>query len=79
MIKIRNLFKKVESEKGIKILLNGIDLDVNPGERVVIIGPSGAGKSTFLRCINLLENFSSGDILFNDKSILQFNPEELRQ
>ena len=79
MIKIKKLFKKVENEKGTKTLLNGIDLDVNPGERVVIIGPSGAGKSTFLRCINLLDTFSSGDILFNGKSILKFNPEELRQ
>lgn len=79
MIKVKNLFKKVEDEKGIKRLLNGVNVNVNPGEKVVIIGPSGAGKSTFLRCINLLETFSSGDILFKDKSVLDFNPEELRQ
>ena len=45
----------------------------------MIIGPSGAGKSTFLRCINLLENFSSGEILFNGESILDFTPEHLRR
>ena len=79
MIRVENLFKKVEDEKGIKRLLNGISVNINDGEKVVIIGPSGAGKSTFLRCINLLESFSSGDILFRDKSILDFRPEELRQ
>lgn len=79
MIKVENLFKKVEDEKGIKRLLNGVSVNIDDGEKVVIIGPSGAGKSTFLRCINLLESFSSGDILFKGKSVLDFNPEELRQ
>lgn len=79
MIKIEKLFKKVESENGEKTLLNDINLSVNPGERVVIIGPSGAGKSTFLRCINLLEDFSSGNIFFKGKSVLDFSHEKLRQ
>ena len=79
VIKVKKLFKKVESDKGIKRLLNGIDLEIKKNEKVVIIGPSGAGKSTFLRCINMLETFSSGDILFNNKSILDFKPDILRQ
>lgn len=79
MIKVKNLFKKVESSKGIRRLINGINLEIKKGEKLVIIGPSGAGKSTFLRCINMLEAFSSGDILFNDKSIMDFKPESLRQ
>ncbi|WUV04598.1 amino acid ABC transporter ATP-binding protein [Actinoallomurus sp. NBC_01490] len=43
-------------------VLNGIDLDVAPGEVVVVLGPSGSGKSTFLRCINHLETIDGGSI-----------------
>ena len=47
---------------GHREVLSGIDLDVHPGEVVVILGPSGSGKSTFLRCINNLETMSAGSI-----------------
>ena len=47
---------------GDNLVLNGIDLEVQPGEVVCIIGPSGSGKSTFLRCINRLEEPTGGDI-----------------
>lgn len=43
-------------------VLRGIDLDVHPGETLVICGPSGSGKSTLLRCINAIETFQSGEI-----------------
>ncbi|MDL2206353.1 amino acid ABC transporter ATP-binding protein [Eubacteriales bacterium OttesenSCG-928-N13] len=46
-------------------VLRGIDEHIKKGERVVVIGPSGSGKSTFLRCLNLLERPTSGQILFN--------------
>ena len=45
--------------------LNGISTDIHRGEVVVIIGPSGSGKSTFLRCLNLLERPTAGQILFD--------------
>lgn len=51
-------------------VLKGINLKINKGEVVVIIGPSGSGKSTLLRCLNLLEEPTSGDIYINDKNIL---------
>ena len=50
-------------------VLKGIDLDVSPGEVVVIIGPSGSGKSTFLRCMNYLEVANSGTITINGKIV----------
>jgi putative S-methylcysteine transport system ATP-binding protein len=51
MISIRNLVKRFDSTP----VLSGIDLDIEEGERIVIIGPSGTGKSTLLRCLNFLE------------------------
>ena len=69
MIKVKNLYKKF----GNLDVLKGIDEDIKKGEVVVIIGPSGSGKSTFLRCLNLLENPSSGDIMFEGKSITDKN------
>jgi putative lysine transport system ATP-binding protein len=50
-------------------VLKGIDFGVRRGEVVCVIGASGSGKSTFLRCVNLLEYPTSGEILFNGKSI----------
>ncbi len=65
MIKIKGLCKKF----GNLSVLNGIDEHIVPGEVVVVIGPSGSGKSTFLRCINLLETPSSGEIYIDDELI----------
>ena len=50
-------------------VLKGVDQHIAPGEKVVIIGPSGSGKSTFLRCLNLLERPTEGQILFEGTDI----------
>ena len=65
MITINDLHKHFKDN----VVLKGIDERILPGEKVVIIGPSGSGKSTFLRCINLLEKPSSGEIYFHDELI----------
>ncbi|HHX62375.1 MAG TPA: amino acid ABC transporter ATP-binding protein, partial [Epulopiscium sp.] len=59
MIKIKNLHKKF----GELHVLKGIDEHIKKGEVVVIVGPSGSGKSTYLRCINLMEVPTEGEIL----------------
>lgn len=51
-------------------ILKGIDLEIKKNEVISVIGSSGSGKSTMLRCINLLEESTSGDILFYDKSVI---------
>lgn len=50
-------------------VLRGIDYTIEKGEKIVVIGPSGSGKSTFLRCLNLLEEPTSGDVIFEGVKI----------
>ena len=52
-------------------VIKGIDLEIDKGDILVIIGPSGSGKSTVLRCMNLLEEPTSGQIIFEGKDILK--------
>ncbi len=65
MIKIRNLHKSF----GDLEVLKGIDLEIKKGEIVTIVGPSGSGKSTVLRCMNLLEVPTTGQIIFEGTDI----------
>ncbi len=65
IVSIRNLKKAF----GDHVVLDGINLDVMPGEKVVVLGPSGSGKSTMLRCINALEVATSGTIHFNGTEV----------
>jgi ABC-type polar amino acid transport system ATPase subunit len=61
----------IEASKsfGSVVALNKVSLSVKPGEVVLVIGPSGSGKSTMLRCINRLENLSSGQIWVDDDQV----------
>ena len=68
MITVEKLNKRF-GKKGELHVLKDIDQHVSKGERVVIIGPSGSGKSTYLRCLNLLETPSSGQIRFEGRLI----------
>lgn len=61
--------KDLKKSYGRNNVLNGINEHIKKGEVVVIIGPSGSGKSTFLRCLNLLEEPTSGEIIFEGKNI----------
>ena len=65
MIETHNLTKKY----GDNVVLNNISEKINDGEKVVIIGPSGSGKSTFLRCLNCMEDPTSGSIIFDGVDI----------
>ena len=67
MIKVKNLHKSFVNDT-IKVLC-GIDENIKKGEVVVVIGPSGSGKSTFLRCLNLLETPTQGEIYIDDEMI----------
>ena len=65
MITVKNLHKYFDKLE----VLKGIDEHIEQGENVVVIGPSGSGKSTFLRCLNLLETPTKGEIYIDDECI----------
>ena len=68
MIDVKNLYKEFGEDGQIKVL-RGIDYHINKGDKIVIVGPSGGGKSTFLRCLNLLEIPTDGEIYFHGEKI----------
>lgn len=77
MIEVVNLTKSF----GDLQVLKGIDLTIEQGEKVVIIGPSGSGKSTLLRCLNCMEDPTSGQVLYHgvDLTDMKVNINEQRQ
>ncbi len=78
IVEIRNLSKTFGSGEGQVDALNDVSLAVAPGEIFGIIGLSGAGKSTLVRCINLLEHPSAGQVLFHGQDLTLLKPRELR-
>ena len=65
MIDVKNLHKSFGNHE----VLKGVNEHIEKGEKVVVIGPSGSGKSTFLRCLNLLEEPTGGEIIFEGQNI----------
>ncbi len=76
MIRVHDLHKSFGQNE----VLKGITEHIKKGEKIVVIGPSGSGKSTFLRCLNLLETPTAGEIYVDDELITQkkFNINKLR-
>ena len=65
MIEVKDLRKSFGSLE----VLKGIDYNIEKGEKIVVVGPSGSGKSTFLRCLNLLETPTSGEVWVDGEMI----------
>lgn len=68
MIEVKQLFKSFGPSGSVEVL-KGIDQYIKKGEKIVIVGPSGSGKSTFLRCLNMLEVPTAGEIYIDDEMI----------
>ncbi len=77
MIIVKDLHKKFEDNH----VLRGVSYHIHQGEKIVIVGPSGSGKSTFLRCLNLLETPTEGEIWFNGQLITdpRINIDKIRE
>lgn len=71
--------KDIHLSFGPNAVLRGVDLDVPAGTTTAVIGPSGSGKSTLLRTLNRLYEPDRGDILLDGRSVLNDNPDQLRQ
>lgn len=70
VINAKNIYKDFGKLRA----LDGVSCDIQKGEKIVIIGPSGSGKSTFLRCLNLLETPTYGEVWFDDKLVTPVDP-----
>ncbi len=75
MVKVKNLRKNFGSNQ----VLKGINIHIRKGEVLAVIGPSGSGKSTFLRCLNLLEQPTEGEIIYEGQNIVSMKPKESLQ
>ncbi|MBR3881033.1 MAG: ATP-binding cassette domain-containing protein [Mailhella sp.] len=79
IIRICELEKKFQSKNSEVYALQGINLDINQGDVFGIIGRSGAGKSTLVRCINMLERPTGGQVLFEGRDLCKLGDSELRK
>lgn len=79
MIELKEVTKTYISKKGTVVALDKINLSVKPGEIMGIIGTSGAGKSTLIRCINLLEQPTSGSVTVDATVLTNQTPAKLRE
>ena len=67
ILSVHNLQKQFHNLK----VLKGVEIDVFKGDVIAVLGPSGCGKSTFLRCLNLLEEPTSGEIVFENELLFK--------
>lgn len=77
MIELKKLNKTFKTKNGSIVALDDIDLTINDGEIFGIIGLSGAGKSTLVRCINLLERPTAGEVVIDGKNLMTLTSREL--
>lgn len=70
ILRVGNLYKNFDKVK----VLNGINYEIKKGEKIVIVGPSGSGKSTFLRCLNLLEEPTKGEVWKGENLLTPVDP-----
>ena len=75
MLEVKHISKAYKDN----VILEDINFNIKKGEVISIVGNSGCGKSTILKCLNRIENISSGEILLNGKDITEYKVEDLRQ
>ena len=77
IIECKNLTKEYLSGENTVVALNDVSLEFEKGEFCAITGPSGSGKSTFLHVLSSLENATSGEVIYNNESLKNYNDNQL--
>lgn len=77
LLKMENVERFYETPAGVVKALDGINLEINQGERVILLGPSGSGKTTLLNCLSALDSPTSGQYHFGDLAVPQHNSEAM--
>lgn len=77
MLQLQSITKSYPSGAGMRVVLNGLNLDVDKGETIAIVGPSGTGKTTLLNIIGTLDKADSGTVLFENTKLNELNKKQL--
>ncbi|MEC8541814.1 MAG: ABC transporter ATP-binding protein [Candidatus Thermoplasmatota archaeon] len=77
LLKMENVERFYETPAGVVKALDGINLEINQGERVILLGPSGSGKTTLLNCLSALDSPTSGQYHFGNLAVPQNNSEAM--
>ncbi len=77
LLKMKNVERFYETPAGVVKALDGINLEINQGERVILLGPSGSGKTTLLNCLSALDSPTSGQYHFGELAVPQNNSEAM--
>ncbi len=77
MLKLHDLYKVYRTDEVETVALNGVNLEVEPGDFVAVMGPSGCGKSTLLNIMGLLDNVSEGSYYFFDENVASYKETQL--
>ena len=77
LLRMENVERFYETPAGVVKALDGINLEINQGERVILLGPSGSGKTTLLNCLSALDSPTSGQYHFGDLAVPQHNSEAM--
>jgi putative ABC transport system ATP-binding protein len=79
LVEVKNLKKTYDNEGVLTPVLHGIDFSIEPGEFVAVMGPSGSGKSTLLQILGFLDQHTSGDFMFDGRSVSGYSKKEVAQ
>jgi putative ABC transport system ATP-binding protein len=77
LLQMKNLERHYETPAGVVKALDGINIEIHEGERVILLGPSGSGKTTLLNCLSALDSPTNGKYMFNGNEVPRNHSEKM--